>query len=297
MTIIKANQNDVDQTIFNFIKKNFKSTNLSIIYKWFRKGKIKINDVKVKDSKIKIKLDDEVKIYDSSQTKKRDQFIEVDFSNLEIIYEDENILIVDKQPNLEVHSPININLDQMVKSYLKSKGDYNPEQENSFVISHVHRIDKLTKGLVIYSKNKITLDTLLKELNNKNNITKLYLAKTENNNLQVGSIKGYIKYDNDNQKAKFRVEKFNNAKKVEQINTLIDEQKNIYEIQILTGRKHQIRAVCNFYKSPICKDFRYGAKRSELKEIDLIAYKIIFKNFDGHLAYLNDNEYKSKYNF
>ncbi|AGR41817.1 pseudouridine synthase [Spiroplasma diminutum] len=297
MTLIKVNQNDVDQTIFNFIKKNYKSTNLSIIYKWFRKGKIKINDIRVKDLKIKIKLNDEVKVFDSSQTEKRDQFIEVDFSNLSIIYEDENILIVDKEPNLEVHSPVNINLDQIVKSYLKNKKEYNPEEENSFVISHVHRIDKLTKGLVIYAKNKITLDILLKELNNKSKITKLYLAKTENSNLQTGKISGYIKYDNDNQKAKFRVEKFNNAKKVEQINRLIDETKNIYEIQIITGRKHQIRAVCNFYKAPICKDFRYGGERSSLREIDLIAYKLIFNDFEGYLSYLNGNEYKSNYNF
>ncbi|QHX36361.1 RluA family pseudouridine synthase [Spiroplasma sp. BIUS-1] len=297
MTIIKVNQNDVDQTVFNFIKKNFKSTNLSIIYKWFRKGKVKINDVRIKDTKVKIKLNDEIKVYDSSQAEKRDDFEEVDFSSLEIIYEDENILIVDKQPNLEVHSPVNINLDQIVKSYLKDKGEYNPESENSFVISHVHRIDKLTKGLVIYAKNKITLDSLLKELNNKSKIQKLYLAKTENNQLQTGKVTGYIKYDNDNQKARFRIEKFNNTKKVEQINNLIDAEKNIYEIQIITGRKHQIRAVCDFFKSPICKDFRYGAKRSELREIDLIAYKLIFEGFEDHLAYLNGNEYKSKYNF
>ncbi|WP_342258636.1 RluA family pseudouridine synthase [Spiroplasma endosymbiont of Dioctria linearis] len=297
MTIIKVNQNDVDQTVFNFIKKNFKSTNLSIIYKWFRKGKIKVNDIKIKDTKQKIKLNDEVKIYDSSETEKRDQFLEVDFSELEIVYEDENIVIVDKPANLEVHSPVNINLDQMVKSYLKNKNEYNPDLENSFVISHVHRIDKLTKGLVIYAKNKITLDILLNELNNKTKIKKLYLAKTENDNLQTGKISGYIKYDNDNQKAKFRIDKFNNAKKVEQVNKLIDEKNNIYEVQILTGRKHQIRAVCNFYKSPICKDFRYGGKRSHLREIDLIAYKIVFNNFEGHLEYLNGNEYKSKYSF
>ncbi|AUM62362.1 pseudouridine synthase [Spiroplasma monobiae] len=297
MTVIKVNQNDVDQTIFNFIKKNFKSTNLSIIYKWFRKGKIKINDVRIKDTKVKIKLDDEITIYDSSQAEKRDQFVEVDFSDLEIVYEDENILIVDKQPNLEVHSPININLDQMVKSYLKNKGEYKPEEENSFVISHVHRIDKLTKGLVVYAKNKITLDILIKELNNKSKFVKLYLAKTENQNLQTGKVNGYIKYDNDNQKARFRIEKFNNTKKVEQINTLIDPENNIYEIQILTGRKHQIRAVCDFYKAPICKDFRYGAKRSHLREIDLIAYKLVFNDFEEHLAYLNGTEYKSKYKF
>ncbi|AGR40815.1 pseudouridine synthase [Spiroplasma taiwanense] len=297
MTILKVNQNDVNQTIFNFVKKNFKSTKLSIIYKLFRKGKIKINDSKVKDMKLKIQINDIIKIFDSTESVKRDLFEKVNFDDLDIIYEDQNILIVDKNSNIEIHSHVNISVDQKVKSYLREKSEYVPEKENSFVVSHVHRLDKLTKGLVIYAKNKMTLDSLLFEINNKNKIEKFYLVKLPNLNLPEGKISGYIKYDSELQKSIFKEKEFKNSKIVFQENTIIDEKNCIYEIKLLTGRKHQIRAVCSYFKSPIEKDFRYGSIKTKEKVIELIAYKLVFNNFDNHLSYLNKCEFKSKYCF
>ncbi|AHI52466.1 pseudouridine synthase family protein [Spiroplasma culicicola] len=297
MTILKVNKNDENQTVFNFIKKNFKTTNLSIIYKWFRTNKIKINDKRIKDQKIILKFGDEIKVYDSASAVKRQNNHIVDYSLLKVVYEDDNILIADKPSGLEIHSPINENLDEMVRSYLIEKKEYNIENENSFVISHVHRIDKLTRGLVIYAKNKMSLDILLTSIQEKDEISKFYLAKLVNNDLPEGLVNGWIRYDSEKQVAVFREIQKNSYKESNQINQIVDEQNNIYSIQLLSGRKHQIRSICSFYKAPIVGDFRYGAPRNGSKQIELIAYKLIFNNLQGQLSYLNNQEFISNYKF
>ncbi|QGS51566.1 pseudouridine synthase [Spiroplasma tabanidicola] len=297
MTILKVNKNDENQTIFNFIKKNFKTTSLSVIYKWFRTNKIKLNEKRIKDQKRVLKLGDEIKVYDSASISKRNEEKLVDYSELKIIYEDENLLIVDKPSNLEMHSLINICLDQIVRSYLIDTNKYDVELENSFVISHVHRLDKLTKGLVIYAKNKKSLDILLQAIQDKDNIEKFYLAKLENNNIKTGLIEGFIDYNSDTQLANFSLKDNKFFKSCSQEQNWFNKEENILEVKLLTGRKHQIRAICSYFKSPIVDDFRYGAKKSKNRSIDLIAYKLIFKNFSDELSYLNDKEFCSTFIF
>ncbi|SYV96473.1 ribosomal large subunit pseudouridine synthase C, partial [Mycoplasma putrefaciens] len=75
-----------------------------------------------------------------------------------------------------MHSTYNPCLDDMVKSYLVDKKEYHPKKENSFVISHIHRLDKLTSGLVIYAKNKTSMDILTNAIKNKDQIEKYYYA-------------------------------------------------------------------------------------------------------------------------
>ncbi|QEH61352.1 23S rRNA pseudouridine955/2504/2580 synthase [Spiroplasma chinense] len=297
MTILKVTHNDENQTIFNYIKKNFKQTSLSVIYKWFRTNKIKINDKRIKDQKIVLKAGDEVKVYDSASAVKRVDSTVVDFSDLKVIYEDENILIADKPANLEIHSPINENLDAKVRSYLISSKQYDPELETSFVISHVHRLDKLTSGLVIYAKNKATLDVLLEAIKNKENIEKYYMAQLEDNLVPEGLIEGYIDYNPESQLADFRLEEKKRYKECSQIHKWYDKKDNILEIQLLSGRKHQIRAIMMYYNCPIVDDFRYGGQRNQNKSIALVAYKLIFRNFSNHLEYLNDREFVSTNSF
>jgi len=294
MTILNVNQNDENQTIFNFLKKNFKTTKLSIIYKWFRTNKIKLNNKKVKDQKLKLKAGDEIKVYDSSQSVLRDEFVMCDFSSLDIIFEDENILIIDKNHNVEMHSQINPCLDNMVKTYLIRTKQYSPEEENSFVVSHVHRLDKLTAGLVIYAKNKKTLDVMLLAIQNKMQIQKYYQAILVNDSLPEGLVEGFILYDSEKQKSVYSEIEKPGYKSCQQISKLVDKLKYTYEIQLLSGRKHQIRAICSFFKAPIVGDFRYGAEKTGVKAIGLVASKLRFENFENDLAYLNGKEFLSK---
>ncbi|CEA11184.1 Ribosomal large subunit pseudouridine synthase C [Mycoplasma capricolum subsp. capripneumoniae] len=178
MTKFVVNKNDQNQTLFKFLKKTFKTTPISVIYKWIRNKSIKINSKRVNDKNYLLKINDIVEVYDSNKPIIRDQFNYISNVNLDIVYEDNNILIVNKPNNLEMHSTYNLCLDDMVKSYLVDKKEYDIYLENSFVISHVHRLDKLTSGLVIYAKNKISSTILTNAFKTKDQINKYYYALT-----------------------------------------------------------------------------------------------------------------------
>lgn len=286
MIKFQINNNDEGQKIFAFIKKTFKSTSLSIIYKWFRIGKIKVNGKKIKDRNFILKFGDEVIVYDNSSVSTKREWIKCDYSSLRIVYEDNNILIADKNFNVEIHSDFNISLDNMVRSYLYDKKEFIPEDENSFLISHVHRLDKLTSGLVIYAKNKKTLDFFLLAIKNKENITKKYIAKLSSDLTEEGLIKGYIFYDNETQKSIFTDDYKKGFKecslKIKKLNN------DLAEITLFTGRKHQIRATLEFLNCPILNDFRYnGRKINSERMIFLNANSLEFNNFSGDFEYLN----------
>ncbi|ASP27878.1 ribosomal large subunit pseudouridine synthase C [Spiroplasma corruscae] len=299
MAKFTATSNDTGQTLVKFVKKVYRNTNLSIIYKWFRKGKIKVNYKKQKDLKYIISENDFIEVFDSELPIDRNKFNLVDFSSLKILYEDENILVTDKEQGLEVHSPVKVSLDSMVRSYLISSNKFIPDNENSYVISHVHRIDKLTKGIVIYAKNKATHSSLIEAIKDKEKIKKYYLVWAENSLAPIGNIKGQLNYSDLDKRMFFSQDKKtkDRTKQVEQIHELISEKNNIYRVQILTGRKHQIRAVFSYFKCPIVNDNKYKAKKQYHGTFGLIASCIEFLNFDDHLSYLNGLIIQSNYNF
>ncbi|ATZ19002.1 23S rRNA pseudouridine955/2504/2580 synthase [Williamsoniiplasma somnilux] len=293
MTKFEINNNDNNQSLFKFVKKSFSTTPLSVIYKWFRKGDIKINGKRIKDQKFLLTTGDLVEVYDTNKPVVRDEFKYVDWQGMMVAYEDENIFIINKAPDIEMHSPVNVSLDDMVKSYLYDHEEYNPEVENSFVVSHVHRLDKLTSGLVIYAKNKVSLDVMLAAIQNKNAIEKYYIAKVSKKFNNDFKTKGWIKYDQEKQISIFTEEDKSEHKNFKYCETefkilLKQEEFNIVEAKLLTGRKHQIRATLAYYGFPIINDFRYGGKKiNNEKMIFLSAYKLIFKNLPEPLEYLN----------
>ncbi|WP_026389576.1 pseudouridine synthase [[Acholeplasma] multilocale] len=293
MTKFTVNNNDENQTLFKFVKKSYSTTPLSVIYKWFRKGDIKVNGKRIKDQKYLIKASDVVEVYDTNKPVVRDEFKYVDWQGMMVAYEDENIIIINKEPNIEMHSPINISLDDMVKSYLYDHDEYNPEVENSFVVSHVHRLDKLTSGLVMYAKNKQALDVLLKAIQNKNDIEKYYVAKVDSRFKKGFISKGWITYDQEKQVSIYTEQEKPGYKYCETKFDVILEQDDatIIEAQLLTGRKHQIRATLAYHGYPIINDFRYGGRKINTERmIFLSASKLIFKKLPAPLDYLNGEQ-------
>jgi len=291
MTKIEIKTNDVGQKIFTFIKKMFRDTSLSIIYKWFRLGKIKVNNKKIKTRDYILQEGDVVLVFDSTSTVLKREWQKVNFDSLDIVYEDENILIVDKDSNVEIHSEFNVCLDNMVRSYLSSKGEMS--DENSFIVSHVHRLDKLTSGLVIYAKNKQSLDYFLSVITSKNKVRKTYVAKIEGTLKRNGIVSGFIDYNPVTQKANFKFQEFRGAKQA--ILDIVNIENNIATIDLVTGKKHQIRATLEYLNAPIVNDFRYGAKRrGDLKAILLNAHMLTFNELSEPFSYLNGQVFESK---
>jgi 23S rRNA pseudouridine955/2504/2580 synthase len=186
---------EADQTLISLLKKKFKSTPLSLIHKLFRTKKIQIDGKSIRYYHHRLKKGEIINIYDNSLKVHQPKFsppvkTEID---LEIIYEDENILLVIKEPNIEVHSSESNNcLNNAVRYYIYQQDpDYYQKQFKSlFILNAIHRLDKLVAGLVIYPKNPIAKRILSRTINDKEKITKKYLAICEN--LSKRRLPGYI---------------------------------------------------------------------------------------------------------
>ncbi|MDJ1646178.1 RluA family pseudouridine synthase [Mycoplasma phocimorsus] len=267
MKKIIATNNDEDRTLYKFIEKYFTQLPQSFIYKLIRNKDIKINSKRVNDARYKIKNEDIIEIYIKDDI----NFKEYKKANWKVkkVYEDDNILIVNKPKNVEVHDGEN-SLDNAVKTTLFYK------QDDSFIPSHIGRLDKETSGLIIYAKNYKTL-TLLNQ--NINNIKKIYTF-ISNKKYEKRQYKINIKKDEKSQKMIVT----NDSDSLEAITTLWSEREYNFA-QIHTGRKHQIRVLLSYLKDPILGDRKYGGKTRP--RMYLHCYKLEFSNFEGHLKYLN----------
>lgn len=269
-------QNDQGRKLIKFLASIFKKTPLSKIHKILRVGDVKINSQRIKNPNFIVQADQTIEIFGLNNNdatlfthKKNNQ-------NLSIVYEDDNILIINKQINTLVHGHPK-SLDNQVLNYLRFN------QTSSFKPSHVGRLDKITSGIIVYAKNYSTLA----QLNSKHsNFTKIYKF-IPTKPIKTGEYNFWIEKDEMNQKMKVVNHSTKNACIAK---TLIYSVNNQYFAEILTGRKHQIRLSCAYLDAPILGDVKYGAKPD--KRVYLHSYSITFNALEGNIEYLNQKTFK-----
>ncbi|NMB96528.1 MAG: RNA pseudouridine synthase [Clostridiaceae bacterium] len=219
-----------------------------------------------------------------------------------VVYEDENILIVNKHQGIAVHpnekngknqSENEFTLIDLVREYLESKGEYNPLDTSSFPPSLCHRLDRNTGGLVIIAKNQNSYKFILDKIKHRE-IRKLYQCL----------VKGRMKKNSDELKAFLEKDRkqgrvyIHNIKKPGTLEIITKYRVLSYkngvsklEVELVTGRTHQIRAHLAFIGHPIVGDSKYGInsfnRKLGMKKQALWAYKIIlnFKD-EGQFNYL-----------
>lgn len=304
--ITKENAN---QRADKFIKKYLNEAPLSFIYKTFRKKDIKVNNKWIKENYI-LKEGDVLKVYISDE--KIAEFNKpIDISeiktkvNLDIVYEDDNILIVNKRKGILIHGDINEKrrtLSNEVLTYLYQKGEFKNDGK-SFIPSPVHRLDRNTSGLVIFAKNLFSSQAMLELLKDHENILKTYLVLSFN---KVKEEKGMIDLPLiKNEKNGFvKVGSIDSgAKSAKTLFKVIDENESytLFKASLITGRTHQLRVHFASICCPIVGDEKYGdfsKNKSFEKEFNyrtqfLIAYKISFKEVTGELSYLSNKTFKA----
>ena len=172
---IEIGANEAGQRVDKFLRKFLKDVPLSAIYRYIRKGDVKVNDKKVKE-KYSLAEGDILVIRDiESNTPKKETFVKVN-ANFKVTYEDENMLLVEKWPGVLVHSDKKggePTLTDYVLSYLHEKGDYTPEKELTFTPASCNRLDRNTSGIVIFGKNYESLK-LLNEMIRERKVKKYY---------------------------------------------------------------------------------------------------------------------------
>lgn len=301
MKKIQINTNDASQRIDNFLLKSFPKLTKSLLYKAFRNKRIKVNSKKV-DFDYRLVNKDVLELYinDEYLEKVSNTNFMLSKDELNIVYEDRNVIILNKPINLVVHDDNDKqNVDTLinrVKKYLKLKGEWNPDVENSFSPALGHRLDRNTSGLIVVAKNAISLKSL-QNCFKEHEVSKSYYALVhgiiEDNQKQT--IKLYLK-DDSTGLVKISEDKKTDYKEAITEFKVLDILNNKYsllDINLITGRKHQIRASLNWLGFPIVGEQKYinkwNDKDSRFKYQCLVSYKLKFniKDKNDCLYYLN----------
>lgn len=308
MKQIMITENNENQRLDKFLMKYMNQSSKGFIYKMLRKKRIKYNGKKaqgneklVNGDRIQLYLSDET--INSFQKVKNIKKVKQTFS---IIYEDENILICNKPLGIIVHGNHHKNNDTLtdeILSYLVQNKEYDPETSKGFTPAICNRLDRNTSGIVIAGK---TLGALqgINQMIKENKIKKYYLTIVKGIVRDSDILKGYHLKNNSTNEVEIFDEYKKDSKYVEtRYRPLYNHTKyTLLEVEIITGRSHQIRAHLSKINHPIIGDTKYGDDevnryfqvQYNLRHQFLHGYKINITETVSPMNYLNNFSFKAE---
>ena len=305
MKEITIGSNDAGQRLDRFLAKAVPLLPASLAQKYIRLKRIKLGGKRA-ERDTRLNAGDVLQLYinDEFFDKPREDnaYLTVANPKLNIVYEDEHILLVDKRPGLAVHphdgAEYGRTLIDHIQAYLYQKREWRPREENSFTPALCNRIDRNTGGIVIAAKTAEALRVMNQKIKDRE-LDKRYLAIVEGTpKRKEGSLKGYLFKDAKKNRV-FVTDTPQSGAKSCQTNYKVLTSANglsLVECELITGRTHQIRAQFAHAGHPLLGDGKYGKldKRFDRNYQALYSYKLTFtfSTEAGSLEHLNGKSFR-----
>lgn len=308
MREIIIDKNESEQRLDRFLMKYFEEAPRGFIFKMIRKKNIELNNSRAQPETTIVE-GDTIQLFLSDET--IDKFITKERkieSNLipDIVYEDNNIILINKSAGILSHGTkgeFEENIVDSMISYLIEKKEYVPRLEKTFTPAICNRLDRNTSGIIIGAKNYQALKAI-NEAIRSGYIERYYKTIVKGTIKEEFAHSAHLLKNENRNKVEIRGREFDGSK---EITTVIKplKTKNAYsllEIELITGRTHQIRGHLSSLGYPIIGDRKYGdRKTNEIFKNDyslhnqwLHGYKVQFNGLEGEMEYLNGKSFTSE---
>lgn len=290
------------QRLDKFLFKYFNTAPKSFVYKMLRKKRIKYNGKKAEGSEL-LQSGDTLQLYLSEET--MDGFMEEKQlakakRHFGILYEDDNLLVTVKPAGLLSHPESPADRDTLIDQilyYLQETGQYQPTKESTFTPAICNRLDRNTGGIVLAGKTLQAVQEINAALANKT-VDKFYVTMVKGVFSEEKELFGYhVKEEKENQVRVYKTPVPGAKKIITKVKPLADNGKfTLLQIQLITGKSHQIRAHLKSMGYPVVGDRKYGDGRVNryvkehygLNNQFLFAYRLVWHSGEGVLGYLKD---------
>ena len=303
MQEIIVTANEAGQRFDKLLAKYLNEAPKSFIYKMLRKKNIVLNNKKATGNE-KLSVGDSVKLYLADDTIVKFSKTELVKTNakLDIIYEDENVLLINKPVGMlsQKAEAKDESLVEHVISYMLSSGELSGDDLRKFKPSICNRLDRNTSGLVVAGKSLVGLQKM-GELFKDRSLRKFYRCLVHGEVSDKIYIKGYLTKDERTNKVCILEKEIEGAFPIETEYEPIwtNGRCTLLEVHLITGRTHQIRAHLASQSNPIIGDYKYGNRKVNdeyktkygLQSQLLHAYRMELPKLSGALATISEKEF------
>ena len=308
MRELRIGENDGGIRLDKFLSRYFPTMPRSLMYKYIRNRCVRLNGRRASESDI-LSAGDMLTFYISDEffgVQRDDAFLRIK-PRVDVVYEDENILIADKPAGLLVHSDDSESYNTLInhiKAYLYEHGEYDPATENSFAPALCNRIDRNTCGLVFAAKNAASLRAMNEKIKNRE-IGKFYLCVVHGLvRGDSGELRGFIEKDAEKNKVRVSESASSGAKESVTRYRVIARDRTraltLLEVELVTGRTHQIRVSFAACGHPLLGDGKYAVNKKDRERgffsQALCAYRaeFRFRTFGTVLDYLDGRVFTAR---
>ncbi len=306
MKEIQIRKNDAGQRLDRFVGKAVPLLPESLLQKYIRLKRIKRNGKAAKRD-VRLVEGDVLQLYINDEffekPTEHNAWLKIATPRLDIVYEDENILLADKKPGVLCHSAGEWSWDTLIsniQAYLRQTGEWDPKAENAFTPALCNRIDRNTGGIVIAAKNAEALRILNDKIRDRE-IAKYYLCIALGRvEPPKGRIECFLRKDEKSNTVRVYHRPVPDGRSAITLYQTLQTrgELSLLEVELLTGRTHQIRASMADLGHPLLGDGKYGVgsvnrKYGETHQA-LYSYRLRFDfpSDAGILEYLHGREFQ-----